>query len=305
MTRYAVVSFILFCLVVSECRAQDTLPRFTVVAKANKRNVISWTNLFTKVSQISIQRSNDSTRNFQTILTVPDPKALQNGFVDTKAPAPNMFYRLFIVLDSGKYQFSRSTRPAPDTGIARNEPVLKADNQRVKLSDSLSNREVNVLKEKLQAAPVATTPSSAPPPPKPEKFFIIRKKDTLTSISENNFKRFRDSIIYRTRDTLVFTSVDTVHIRSFIPKEIYRASRYVYTEKFGNVMISLPDAGRRKYSVSFFEENKSPIFEIRDVKSTSLIVDKSNFVHAGWFLFELYEDGKLKERNKFYIPKDF
>jgi hypothetical protein len=57
--------------------------------------------------------------------------------------------------------------------------------------------------------------------------------------------------------------------------------------------------------VSFFEENKRPLFEIKEVRSNSLTVDKSNFVHSGWFWFELFEDGKLKERHKIFIPKDF
>jgi len=34
-------------------------------------------------------------------------------------------------------------------------------------------------------------------------------------------------------------------------------------------------------------------------------LDKANFLHAGWFRFELYENGQLKEKHRFYIPKDF
>ena len=37
----------------------------------------------------------------------------------------------------------------------------------------------------------------------------------------------------------------------------------------------------------------------------SLKIDKSNFYRAGWFKFELYEDGKLMGKNKFYLEKDF
>ncbi len=99
--------------------AQDTLPRFTAIAKPMNKNLISWTNPFRFVSQISIQRSLDSLRNFKTILTVPDPSIPQNGFVDSKAPVGINFYRLFIVLDSGKYQFSKSKRPAPDTATVQ------------------------------------------------------------------------------------------------------------------------------------------------------------------------------------------
>ena len=70
------------------------------------RILISWHNPYPVVTQISIQRSADSLRNFSTLLTVPDPTLPENGAVDSKAPHPNFYYRLFIVLESGKYLFS-------------------------------------------------------------------------------------------------------------------------------------------------------------------------------------------------------
>lgn len=277
-------------------RAQDTLPRFTVIYKGNNRNVISWTNPFRHTTQISIQRSADSTRNFKTILTVPDPNVPQNGYVDVRNTTPLMFYRLFIVLDSGRYQFSRSKRPAPDT--ARVIAIVKNESARVS-PDSVSVREAKVPKEKLPP----------PPPPRvvrPEKFFIVLKRDTvLGSISEKYLKHFRDSIAYATKDTLVLASADTIVLKPFVPKEIYRPSKFVFTEKYGNVMIALPDASSKRYTVNFFDDKRNELFEIKEVKSTALIVDKSNFVHAGWFWFELYEDGKLKEKNRFFLPRDF
>jgi hypothetical protein len=57
--------------------------------------------------------------------------------------------------------------------------------------------------------------------------------------------------------------------------------------------------------VKFFEENGNPIFEIQHIREPQLILDKSNFLHAGWFFFELYEDEKLKEKSKFFLSKDF
>ena len=135
--------------------------------------------------------------------------------------------------------------------------------------------------------------------------YVIKRREEYSIVPESGFKKFRDSILFRTRDTMMFVAVDTILIKPFAAKEIYRASRYVYTEKYGNVMIVLPDAAQKKYSVSFFEENKKPLFDIKEVKTASLLVDKSNFVHSGWFWFELFEDGRLKERHKFFIPKDF
>jgi hypothetical protein len=288
MTRISALLIFLISLSV-HLDAQDTLPRFTLIAKPDNRNVISWTNPYRSISQIGVQRSPDSTRNFKTILTVPDPLVKQNGFADTKAPAPNMFYRLFVVLDSGKYFFTNSKRPVRDTLGTTSESFLIEDNQRVKLSDSLSSREVRQIKED----------------PQPERLYVIKRREAYTNVPENNFRKFRDSILYTTKDTMVYMSVDTIVIKPFVQKEIYRASKYVFTEKYGNVMIVLPDANTKKYSVSFFEENNRPLFDIKEVRSTSLTVDKSNFVHSGWFWFELFEEGKLKERYKIYIPKDF
>jgi hypothetical protein len=272
-----------------QVNAQDTLPHFTLIAKPNNRNVISWTNPYKSISQIGIQRSPDSMRNFKTILTVPDPSVKQNGFADTKAPAINMFYRIFIVLDSGKYFFTNSKRPVFDPTGTVGEPPVMEDNQRVRMSDSLTNRQVRTIKEK----------------PGPEKMYVIKRREMYVNVPENGFRKFRDSILYNTKDTMMYVSVDTIIIKPFVPGEIYRASKYVFTEKFGNVMIVLPDAASKKYSVSFFEENNKPVFDIKEVRSSSLTLDKSNFVHSGWFWFELFEDGKLKERHKVFIPKDF
>src|ERR1700722_12513172 len=92
-------------------QAQDTLPRFTATARGTGKILISWHNRYPVVSQISIQRSVDSLRNFTTLLTVPDPTLPENGAVDSKAPHSNFFYRLFIVFDNGHYLFTPSHRP--------------------------------------------------------------------------------------------------------------------------------------------------------------------------------------------------
>ena len=81
-------------------------------------------------------------------------------------------------------------------------------------------------------------------------------------------------------------------------------SKWVYTGRDNNVIIALPDAHKKKYTVKFFEENGTPVFELNKITDTYLTVEKVNFVHAGLFNFELYADGVLIERHKFYIPKD-
>jgi hypothetical protein len=220
-TRFVWLSALV--LVSSLAMAQDTLPRFSVRNVGNNRIILGWTNQFPTIKQISIQRSNDSLRNYKTILSVTDPKAVQNGYADTKAPAGPVFYRLFYVLEGGSFYFTQVKRPVWDTA-----------------------RAVIAVVE----------------PPKVDSPVVEKPK-------------------------------------GFVP------SSFVFTNRSGYVSINLPDATRRNYSIKFFEENESFLFELKDIKEKSLTLDKANFVHSGWFMFELYNDNKLVERHKFYVPKDF
>lgn len=86
----------------------------------------------------------------------------------------------------------------------------------------------------------------------------------------------------------------------------FTPSLYVYTYRDGYVRISLPDDEKpKKYSVKFFEEDETFLFELKEIKEKKFKIDKTNFYHAGWFRFELYEDGKLIEKHKLYLDKDF
>ena len=289
-------------------RAQDTLPRFSAAAKGTGRILISWHNNFVDVSQISIQRSTDSLKNFTTLLTVPDPTLPENGAVDNRAPNPNFYYRLFVVMEGGKYFFTPSRRPQANTGEspaaikedhADDDPVLsRADNQRVIFLDPGSTKE----------SPRIKSPSSihASPGVAVEKPVVIKKGDSIVGkIPGSRIRQFQDSLLSRTRDTLVFIDGDSLLIKPFIAKEVYRISTHVFTGKYGNIHLSLPDAGKKHYSVKFFDENNKLLFELAEIKDPSLILDKTNFQHAGWFHFELYESDQLKEKNKLFIPKEF
>lgn len=89
------------------------------------------------------------------------------------------------------------------------------------------------------------------------------------------------------------------------PKVVWHPSNYIYTTADGNVNIKLNDAAQKKYSVKFYEPNGTFLFEIEQVKGPSLILEKAIFLHAGWFNFELFEDGRLKEKWNFYIPLNY
>lgn len=301
MQRILAVILLLIIFSDTGALAQDTLPKFSVSTRDKKKFLISWANNYPITTQISIQRSEDSTKNFKSILTVPDPRVPQNGFVDAKAPKDSMFYRLFIVLDSGKYIFTRAKRPVLDTTRAIAEQKLEKNpaEKRVVVASNVDEKEAKAIKEKI----LGTKKEEAKP--EPEKFFVVKRRDSLIAqISQKDFKRFRDSVVSKTKDTLVFNDVDTLTIKPFIPKVVYKPSMFVFTEKDGNVTISLPEVAKKHYSIRFFDDDLTPLFEVKKVKQPLLTLDKSNFLHAGWFRFELYEDDKLKEKHKFFIPKD-
>lgn len=85
----------------------------------------------------------------------------------------------------------------------------------------------------------------------------------------------------------------------------FTPSLYVYTHRDGYVRISLPDEEKpKKYSIKFFDDTDTFIFELKEIKEKEFKIDKTNFYRAGWFRFELYEDGKLFEKHKFYLDKE-
>lgn len=289
MARYLVLFFGWMILSVT-AKSQDTLPRFTLVAKASDRIIISWTNPYgAKIRQLSIQRSFDSLRNFTTILTLPDPAVPQNGYVDAKAINNHMFYRLYILLDSGKYLFSVTKRPVADAGFTKTDfpdgAVPAGQSGMIGINKSRDLQKVNAL---------------------PEHMIFVKKRDVLIgAIYESYLKSFRDSVNLTTRDSAYMETPDTLEIRLYNARETFRPSRYVFTEKDGNIRVTLADAAMHRYAVKFFEEDNTELFEIKQVKESPILLDKTNFVHAGWFYFELYEDGKLKEKHKVFVPKDF
>lgn len=81
-------------------------------------------------------------------------------------------------------------------------------------------------------------------------------------------------------------------------------SKLVYTGRDNNVIIALPDAGKKKYSIKFFEENGAFIFELNKITEPYLTLEKVNFTRSGIFDFEVYENGVLIEKHKVYVPRD-
>lgn len=266
--------------------AQDTLPKFTLKNVGKNRIVVSWTNPFPTIAQLSIQRSYDSIKGYKTIMTMADPTTPQNGYVDTKAPDGRQFYRLYIMLEGGRYMFSTAKRPMSDTAYL----------QRIKVDTNVLR---NVSRDSLLRLRAGLTNINRPDLGKANVLDSLFILDSLLRIAPvpaviklGNFQTgdsasMPNAVVIKNRPT------------AFVP------SLYVYTNKDGYVKVSLPEEGNKKYLIRFFDEDDSLLFELKDIKAKNFRIDKANFFHAGWFRFEIYEDGKLLEKHKFYLEKDF
>ena len=252
--------------------AQEVLPNITVKNFSGKI-IVSWQNAYNiPITNISIQRSFDSLKNFNTIGTVLNPQNIENGFADDKPPYTKMYYRVFISFEGGSYLFSSTVRPVKVPEFKKEIPVTTTD--------------------VISFNPADSTETSL--------------KDTTVNLPENNpiLPRFpwqvsplKDSI------TKLPPKKDSIIVKND-PELITYPSQRIYTGRENNLVIYLRDASIKKYSVRFFDENDNFLFELNKLKEEYLIVERVNFVHAGWFHFELFDSGKLVEKNKFFIGKD-
>jgi hypothetical protein len=263
--------------------SQDTLPKFTLAERGN-RVTISWVNPYQSLTQLNVQRSYDSLRNFSTVFSPPSPELPQNGYTELKPASSRIFYRIFYVLEGGSYFFTKSIRA---TGT-NNTVTSATDTKDVSANRDLTNSAFNNVI------------------PGDKRIVTIKIRDTVfRRLSVNSFRYFRDSILRITKDTIYTINDSIIGISKYVPIEAFRTSAYIYINKDGFISIAVPLVNEKKYHVKFFEADGTSLFEIPNVRESPLILDKANFVHSGWFQFELYEDNKLKEKNKLFVPKDF
>jgi hypothetical protein len=370
--RLFFVLYFVSIFILPKAKAQETLPDFSASLKSNGKVLISWRNNYPAVVQISIQRSNDSLHNFTTLVTVPDPRIPENGFVDGKSGSSKMYYRIFILFPNSKYTFTKSRRPRTEAAVSSPSYTKTSPKDNPKITSNPNTKEkqqshlafVPVLAPQTEVqtgreppihssdSVIRSQTSSEPIPVKEEESYlilpkmdnsrifymkdssnmkkpfvssngkikiptinidktvIVRRRDSIVMVlSATQVRRFSDSLLMQTKDTLFFVNADTLQIKPFIevyqePKEVYKISSYVFATKDGNITIALADCKTKNYFVAFYETDNTPIIEIRDIKDPTLIIDKTNFGHSGWFRFELYEDGRLREKNKLLIPKE-
>ncbi|MEP7254170.1 MAG: hypothetical protein ABI666_00270 [Ferruginibacter sp.] len=260
--------------------AQEILPGITV-KNYNGKIIVSWKNQYPlEVKTINIQRSFDSSKNYTTIGSVLNPQNIENGFVDETPPYNKMYYRLFISFDAGAYIFSDPVRPVKEA-----LPPLPMITQDVTV--------VPLKKEEVSKKPY--TKITVMPMEEPERTTVSRNDNKIMDPVEKNNTKEKKTVQSKVEKTLPVV----------IPDEnaITYPSRRIYAARDNNVIINLPHFESKKYIVKFFDEDDRPLFELNKIKEEYLIVEKMNFLHAGWFHFEIFENGKMIEKNKFFIAR--
>lgn len=141
--------------------------------------------------------------------------------------------------------------------------------------------------------------------PDEKKYIFVYRNDSLVAkLDLYRNKAFRDSLSLKTKDSLFFIDNNRWTIHPYVPKYVWSPSPYIFTNRKGYVTIKLPLFKQHKYRIVFFDRDGSELFHLKTIKEPELVLDKTNFVHAGWFTFELYEDDKLKEKSKFLLQKE-
>jgi len=282
---------ILFSFLTINSLGQDTLPNFQARIRSGKV-IIGWVNPFKDVVLMNIQRSPDSLRNFKTILTVADPTAITNGYLDSKAPDTKQFYRLFVQQAGGRYFFTAAykpffdtSRPKPKTAASKQSPA-KAAAPLVAKEQAKPEAVKSVPADDRQgsaAAPAAT----ATEPVDSESIYKPQKNDNqkVTFSNTRTFGKDSAKIGSTTRD--------------FSPPPVL-----VFSNSLGQVVIVLPEEKKNAYTLKFFSDAGDPIFTLNKIRESHLTIEKTNFHNAGWYRCELYEQEKLRQKYRFFISKE-
>ena len=272
-----VLLMLIFSALMMTVSGQSTLPDFQVIQR-NGVNIISWNNEIKEITQLIIQRSVDSLTGFRSIVSMPDPTSSTNGFVDKKSGSKLFFYRIFFVMPGGRYVFTESQKPKVEIPPPVIQPAIK--------KQPIPN-------------PAPVTVTTDPPITKKEVQVIIKKQpDTAVS---------RLSLVYQ-KIGLSQYNWGTITIlpktENLLNDDTFVLSSLIYTNGEGNLIISLPDAPKNRFTLRVFREDKSLLFEMKHIRENQLLVDRSNFHNSGWFRYELREGERIRERNRFYIKPD-
>ena len=295
---------------------QDTLPKISV-KNINGQIIVSWKNNYgAKIININIQRSPDSLKNFTTIGSVLNPLNRENGFVDRGVTNDNMFYRVFVAFEGGSYIFSTSSKPV----ITPRKPIIKPAKKQVvenpvqkSIVEITPKQVIDTLQTPVSdniPKPIIDTSQAAVSDIIPKHIIDTPQKHISDIIPKHIFDTSRQHLAetpVKELEPPSFIEKDLIPSRKF-PKPIvpsgFVSSKYIYTNKDNNLILSLPDADKVNFFLRFYDDKDKLVFVIKKVKEPYLTVEKVNFLHTGWFYYDLYTDDILLEKYKFYIGKD-
>jgi len=275
MKKSCSLIILFICLTAIAASGQQVLPAITV-KNLNGKIVVSWLNEYKKpIQNILIQRSYDSLKNYSTIGTVLNPQNTENGYPDANPPYNKMYYRLTITFEGGTYAIGPATRPVkevyePEPIDITAIPTSPIDDTPILPEIDSNENNPSIVTKKVDNLP--------------ETKNITTKKNDLSKDNSN-------------------ITIKTIAPPKRIIETTFPSVR-VFTSKQNIVVIHIAEAITRKYHIKFFDENEKLAFEVKKITEEYLYIEKSNFVHSGWFRFEIYEDGILFEKNKVYVGKD-
>src|SRR4051812_24568583 len=168
-----------FLLVIAqEQPMMPPLPEFSVQKVGTGKVRVGWVNPYgTDLIQINVQRSYDSAHGYRTMFSTPSPELPANGFIDNYVEGSKVYYRIFYMLSSNAYFFSKTKKVAPgyiDSSL--NNALNSADSVSVLFQDSI----------------IAKLP-----------YYL--------------FIKFRDSVYVNSKDSLLAAGQNIVVIRPYIP----------------------------------------------------------------------------------------
>jgi len=298
----ATMSILLFLVHPTRANAQDTLPAFTA-KEINDRTIIGWNNPDKELRQLIIQRSADSLKGYQSIMSMPDPTSFSNGYLVKTTDSIRYFYRIFYVKLNGQYFFTNAKKAIEEILPPPPKPVT----QTVAESSPKPSPPPAVQKKKpikIVASPSIVTTPSSPRISEKEKEVV---QEAVTYIEEGvNSKKYE-----RVQFNVPVSKIEDIEkISKFINKDslvtetFFQPSAFIYINPGGNLMLILPNPEKKHFSFFVYKEDGTLLFNMKNIKESKLLIDRSNFISSGWFNYELYDGQKSKEKSKFFIPPE-
>ncbi len=145
-----------------------------------------------------------------------------------------------------------------------------------------------------------------------ENGFIDKRAPVDVKVYYRIFYTLKGGDYYFTRAVGVSTATKQNKLSSKDEKNIpiktnskeKETAKYLFLGVNGNIYIMLPKAKQITYKLVIFDSGNNNLFSIEKIQETEIIIEKNNFLHAGRFKYELYEEGRLLEKSSFIIQKN-